>query len=90
MSAQIEGRAVNGQKETEMTMATVFVTMMSKPDAWNVSAQHSAKRIDPAFDYDRLERDLAFYYFSDGSIAGVRPMSHQAWISGEVVAPQPE
>lgn len=89
MSAQIEGRTGNGQKETEMTMATVFVTMMSKPDAWNVSAQHSAKRIDPAFDYDRMEQDLAFYYFCDGSIAGVRPMSHQAWISGEVT-PQPE
>jgi hypothetical protein len=62
-----------------VSIATIFVEAMKADGAWNTSAQHTAKKIDPEFRYDRMENDLAFYYFTDGSKAGVRPMSHQAW-----------
>lgn len=63
-----------------MPTATAFVIIMQEPSSWERSAQHQAKTLDRRFQYDRLEHDLAFYYFSDGSRAGVRPMTHQAWV----------
>lgn len=63
------------------TIANAFVEAMAADGAWNISAQHTAKQLDGDFQYDRQETDLAFYYFTDGSKAGVRPMSHQAWVA---------
>jgi len=62
-----------------MTLAATFVQTMMSPDAWNKSSIQAARRIDEHVDYDKMEPDLGFFYFSDNSSAGVRPLSRQAW-----------
>jgi hypothetical protein len=62
-----------------MTFAATFVQAMTSPVAWSKSSIHTAWHIDEHADYDKMEPDLGFFYFSDGSRAGVRPQSRQAW-----------
>jgi len=63
-----------------MTLAEQFVHSMKLPHAWDISSITTAKRIDRNVARDSMELDLVFYYFSDGSSAGIRPRSHQAWV----------
>lgn len=62
-----------------MTIAHQFVTRMTAPDAWDESAIHRASEVDRSHTYDKVDVDLAFFYFTDGSSAGTRPRSHQVW-----------
>jgi hypothetical protein len=74
-----------------MTKAQRLIDKLRHPENWRGGPAHQAQQIDRNYGYDRMEPDLAFVYFTDGSVAGVRPKSRQAWIPSmqETLGPDP-